>query len=297
MTTVLIVDDSVLDQQIAAECVRQTGCDVVFAGNGKEAIASLATGQSDIVLTDLQMPEMDGLELVKQVREDYPHLPVILMTGFGSEEVAVQALQAGASSYVPKKNLKQDLSEAMRAILAAVETSQQRDQVRSLLAESHSRFVLGYEEGGPQAVITFLRDGLQRLNFCDDSTLLRISTALSECITNAIDHGNLELDSKLRESQDNAYRELGDKRAQQPPYCDRRVTVTAALTPSEAKFVIRDQGPGFDPSTLPDPTDPENLIKPHGRGIMLMRMFLNEVSFNETGNEVTLVKRRESTED
>ena len=59
----------------------------------------------------------------------------------------------------------------------------------------------------------------------------------------------------------------------------------------EAVFVVRDEGPGFDPNSLPDPTDPENLLKPSGRGIMLIRTFMDAVSFNEKGNEVTMVKR------
>ena len=133
---------------------------------------------------------------------------------------------------------------------------------------------------------------MSRLNFCDQSTLLRLATAFTEALANAIDHGNLELDSKLRESEDNAYRRLGEERARQPPYCDRRVRVTATLTPSEARFVIRDDGPGFDSSALPDPTNPENLLKPSGRGIMLMATFLDEVKYNDRGNEVTLIKRR-----
>lgn len=296
MATVLIVDDSSLDQQIAAACVQQSGCDAEFASDGAEALASLEQARPDVVLTDLQMPELDGLELVKRIRASDPRLPVILMTAFGSEDVAVKALQAGASSYVPKKDLKKGLSDALRVVLSAVNASQQRDQVRASLLESQTRFVLGYEEGGPQALIGYFRDGLDRLNFCSQSTTIQISTALIECIRNAIDHGNLELDSKLRESEDDSYHELGEERAGQPPFRDRKVRVTATLTPSEARFVIRDEGPGFDPSTLPDPLDPENLLKPHGRGIMLMRTFLDEVSFNESGNEVTLVKRREASD-
>lgn len=298
MTKVLIVDDSVLDQQIAGAFIQQEGCEVQYAANGKEALELIEGDRPDVVLTDMQMPEMDGLKLVGRLNAEYPNMPVILMTAFGSEEVAVQALRAGASSYVPKKNMRQDLGEALRAVLSAVEAAQQRDQVRVYLEESKSRFVLGYEPGGSQALISYLQDGLNRLNFCDESTLLRLSTALTEAITNAIDHGNLELDSKLRESEDNAYRRLGDERAKQPPYRDRRVQVTSTLTPEEARFVIRDEGPGFDPSKLPDPTDPENLLKPSGRGVMLMRTFLDDVHFNDRGNEITLVKRRsESAEE
>ena len=292
MTTVLIVDDSAVDQQIAGACVEQTGCGATYAASGLEALAVIEREKPDVVLTDLRMPEMDGLELVRKLASRHPNMPAILMTAYGSEQVAVEALRAGAASYVPKRSLKQDLAEALRAVMVAVEAAQQRDQVRAFLEESQSRFVLGYEPGGPQALISYLQDGLSRLNFCDQSTLLRLATAVTEAITNAIDHGNLELDSKLRDSEDNAYRRLGDERAKQPPYCDRRVRVTATLTPSEARFVIRDEGPRFDSSALPDPTNPENLLKPSGRGIMLMGTFLDEVKYNDRGNEVTLIKRR-----
>jgi len=295
MAKILVVDDAVLDQHIAGACVREQGSSPIFAQNGREAVELIDREKPDVVLTDLQMPEMDGLELVQHVRRTHPSVPVILMTAFGSEDVAVKALRAGASSYVPKKNLRRDLGEALRVVLAAVAASRQRDQVRQFLEESESRFVLGYEPGGTQALISYLRDGLTRLNFCDEAGLLQVSTALTEAITNAIDHGNLELDSGLRELPNDAYRRLGRERAHQPPYRDRRVYVTARLTPSEATYIIRDEGPGFDPSSLPDPTDPENLLKLSGRGVMLIRMFMDEVRFSETGNEITMIKRRPET--
>ena len=130
------------------------------------------------------------------------------------------------------------------------------------------------------------------MDFCDKTKLLQIATALTEALANAVDHGNLELDSSLRDSGDNIWTRLGDERKGQRPYCDRRVYVTYRLTPSQATFVVRDEGPGFDPSTLPDPTDPENLLKPSGRGILLIRTFLDEVRFNESGNQITMVKHR-----
>ena len=69
-----------------------------------------------IVLTDLKMDGMDGLALVRAVRKDHPHVPVILMTAHGSEDVAMEALRVGATDYVPKSRLTQDL----HAILSCV---------------------------------------------------------------------------------------------------------------------------------------------------------------------------------
>lgn len=273
------------------------GCDVRFASDGQQALESIRQDKPDLVLTDLQMPNMNGLELVERLRDELPQLPVILMTGFGSEEVAAMALRAGAASYVPKENLSKNLSEALRSVMPVVEALQERERVLAFLQHSETRFVLGYEPGGPKALIGYLHERLKLLNFFDESTLVQLTTALTESITNAIDHGNLELDSEMREEDDGSYRRLGDERTKQPPYCDRKVTITFVLTQSEAKIIVHDEGPGFDPSSLPDPTDPENLLKASGRGIMLMETFLDEVIFNEKGNEVTLIKRRQPTVD
>ena len=115
--------------------------------------------------------------------------------------------------------------------------------------------------------------------------------ALHEALVNAIQHGNLELSSDLRQEDERAFQDLGEQRRRQPPYKDRRVRVRATLSRSEAVYVIEDEGPGFDPSTLPDPTDPANLERVGGRGLMLIRTFMDEVEHNQTGNRITLRKR------
>jgi serine/threonine-protein kinase RsbW len=74
----------------------------------------------------------------------------------------------------------------------------------------------------------------------------------------------------------------------------KRVLVEVALGAGRLEARVTDQGPGFDPSTVPDPTTPENITKPCGRGLFLMRQLLDEVSFNDQGNQVTLVLRLES---
>jgi anti-sigma regulatory factor (Ser/Thr protein kinase) len=69
------------------------------------------------------------------------------------------------------------------------------------------------------------------------------------------------------------------------------VQIKVRMNDRDAVFVIRDEGPGFEVAGRPDPTEPENLEQAGGRGILLMRTFMDEVLFNERGNEVTLVKR------
>jgi anti-sigma regulatory factor (Ser/Thr protein kinase) len=121
-----------------------------------------------------------------------------------------------------------------------------------------------------------------------------MAVALSEAVTNAIDHGNLELDSELRQDDERVYHRLGEERGKQSPYCERRVQVSVGVTRSEATFTIRDQGPGFDVTKLPDPTDPTNLCRIGGRGLLLIRTLMDEVRFNSLGNEITLLKRKQA---
>ena len=69
--------------------------------------------------------------------------------------------------------------------------------------------------------------------------------------------------------------------------------MTACETRTEATYVIRDEGRGFDPAALSDPTSPQNLDRLTGRGLFLIRTFMDEVRHNDVGNEITLVKRRD----
>lgn len=292
MTTVLVVDDSAFDRKIAGVILEAAETTVNYAENGEDALKQMEEFLPDVVLTDLQMPVMDGLELVGAIKKQHAAIPVILVTREGSEEIAVEALRTGASSYVPKRNLKRDLIQALEMVLSARASDRERELARDLLQHTECYYVFGYEAGAPKALIRDLQEQLSRLDGCKDIDRLRVGTALAEALANAIDHGNLELDSALRHEDLMTYRTVGDERATQEPYRDRRVHVTARVTPGEARFVIRDEGPGFNPANLPDPTDPENLTKPSGRGVMLIRTFMDDVTFNDTGNEVTMVKRR-----
>jgi anti-sigma regulatory factor (Ser/Thr protein kinase) len=239
------------------------------------------------------MPVMNGLELVRCVRNHHPQVPVILMTARGSEELALEALRAGAASYIPKRLLPSYLTPVLRQVLAVARVDLQRQKVLASVRRRDSEFVFENDPDLVPAVIGLLREELAGVRLCDSTVQIRCGVALEEALLNAIYHGNLEVDSALRE-QGSAFEDLARLRRQQSPFRERRVTLCASLGPREAMFVIRDEGPGFDVSCLPDPTDPANLEKPCGRGLLLIRTFMDEVSHNPSGNEITLIKRREA---
>ena len=98
---------------------------------------------------------------------------------------------------------------------------------------------------------------------------LNFRVGLTEALSNAMRYGNGDDPSK-------------------------RVIVEVSMLRGRVEARVRDQGLGFDPALVPDPTQPENLTKPCGRGLFLMRELLDEVTYNDRGNEVTLVLRLES---
>jgi CheY-like chemotaxis protein len=294
MATVLVVDDSVLDLRKAEKLLtKECQATVKCANNGKEALDMMRQELPDAVLTDLQMPEMDGLQLVEEIRRKYPSVPVILMTAHGSEEIAVQALQRGAASYVPKRNLAKDLPETLESVVDIAQAERSQKRLLESLVHTESQFVLENDTALIPSLIGHLEANLTRMKICDENGLIRVAVALREALINAIHHGNLEVDADLREKDEKRFHQQVDERRKQEPYQDRRVHVAAKETHREAIYVVRDEGPGFDVSSLPDPTDPVNLEKVSGRGLLLIRTFMDEVHHNKSGNEITLVKRRD----
>src|SRR5439155_1443633 len=95
----------------------------------------------DIVLTDLEMPELNGLQLVEAIRKDFAWLPVILMTVHGSEAIAAMALAKGAASYIPKFFLNNDLVPTLERILELTKAVRHRYHALECLAQSEFHFI------------------------------------------------------------------------------------------------------------------------------------------------------------
>jgi serine/threonine-protein kinase RsbW len=102
--------------------------------------------------------------------------------------------------------------------------------------------------------------------------IFSVHLAVEEALVNAIRHGN-KLDT------------------------DKHVHIACRLSPELIRIEITDEGEGFDPSSVPDPTDPANIEAPSGRGLMLMRSFMSRVEYNDVGNHVVMEKERGKTDD
>lgn len=300
MSRILVVDDSAMDRRLAGQLLQKTrggeatGHAVAFAGDGKEGLEALGKEHFDLVVADLQMPHMNGLELVEAVRNQYPGVPVILMTAHGSEDIAIQALQSGAASYVPKRRAAQDLLPTVEDILALAGSRQEKQRfIEDCWTQTEMHFRLANDLGFVPALVGYLQDALGRRPVWTDNDRIRLAIALREALCNAIVHGNLEIGSELREDDEKAFHSLVAQRRSQEPYQRRGIDVIAEESRHEMIYVVRDEGRGFDPANLPDPSDPAHLERVSGRGLFLIHNFMTEVRFNQRGNEITMIKRRE----
>ena len=293
MSRILVVDDSPVERRVMGGLLgTNPDWTVDFADDGAEALDRCLTHEPDLVVTDFNMPNMDGLQLLSKLKQRHPRVPVIIATSAGSEELAVTALEQGAASYVPKILLARDLGRVVETVLNASQDRRHGDMVLQALVRQELKFSFPSDRRLVRPAVTALQDFGMQFGIFTDRERTRVGVALEEALLNAIVHGNLEVSSKLRDLDDGSYDKLIALRIGKTPYKDRRVDVLAKFSPEGAEIVIRDEGPGFDVSKLPDPTDPENMARAHGRGVLLMRTFMDEVSYNETGNMVTLSKRK-----
>ncbi|GAB4130352.1 ATP-binding protein [Thermopirellula anaerolimosa] len=294
MTKILVVDDSAVDRRLISGLLeRLPDVEVHTAQDGMEAAEILDERDFDLVITDMIMPRMNGLTLVERIRERHPRVPVILITSQGSEEIALEALRRGAASYVPKRLAGKRLASTVEQVMQASQRRVARSELMRCLHQWSFLFALDNDCRYFSAMIDYVQDALEDLGWDDPAERTRVTIALQEALSNAMFHGNLELSSSLRENDERQFFALAEQRRVQSPYAERKVWLEGRLKPDEILLRVRDEGPGFDTKPFTHlMCHAENVESCFGRGVLLMRAFMDEVTYNETGNEVCLIRRR-----
>jgi CheY-like chemotaxis protein/anti-sigma regulatory factor (Ser/Thr protein kinase) len=295
MPRILIVEDSEVDRILIRGLLEHQDeiddVELEIVGDAHAALRSIDARVPDVVVTDLVMPEMDGLALLDTIKQRHPLVPVIVITSRGSEETAVQALQRGAASYVPKHNLANMLVDTIESVRAASARRRGRVRLMTVMVEANASFELDNDRALFRPLLNYLQDTMSEFGLFDEDEAMRVCVAIEEALNNAAEHGNLELDSELRERDFREYVATLKRRSQEARYRSRRVHFQAQFTPSESIFEVRDEGNGFDRASVKDPTDKARLAAASGRGLTLMQTFMDDVQFNEKGNQVRMVKR------
>jgi FixJ family two-component response regulator len=280
--------------------------DIKTATDGKAALDLLQRehGAINVVVTDIRMPEMSGLELISHSRVIDPDLGFIVVSGHGDTEDIIHAFRLGARNFLRKPYRFADLELAIleegRHYELARQHRQELAEVRAadkfIAKVEKLTFVLPTRLDWVNPVTLRMVELLLTLGICDEQSRFNVALGLVEILTNAVEHGNLGITSSeklsLKAKGDRIFQDELRRRMDLDEYRNRKVTLEASIDGKQATFKISDEGAGFKFDDLPDPTDPENLFKPSGRGILLARAFLDDVRYEGVGNSVTLVKNR-----
>jgi DNA-binding NtrC family response regulator len=189
--TILIAEDEKLLRESLAEILTEEGYRVKQASNGKEAYDLVVKESFDLVLSDVRMPEMDGIELLEKLRQLAPQTPVVILTAFGTVNSAVQAMQAGAADYLLKPVQFDDVLLRIERALKFGEMVRTSDvMTEQLAAPSSFHSLIGESE-----VMTRLYDLLRKLSQVKSSVLvLGESGTGKELIAKAVHYNGVTRD-------------------------------------------------------------------------------------------------------
>ncbi len=295
MPIILVVDDSEIDRQLIGGLLKpKLDWIVQFASDGAEGLRMIGEVFPDVVVTDLQMPEFNGIQLCAEAKAEYPHVPIVLVTGQGSEDLAVEALQAGAASYVPKSGLSKYLLETVEQLLSHSRHGKSIERLMQNTLSTRFQFDLETDQSLIAPLVDLVSDTLKSLGIGDQAERRHVSVVLEESLLNAMYHGNLQLESSAvqvarQQLHDGGISEEVESRCNVAPYKERRVKVAVDLNRKQVSIVVRDEGNGFDVAGfIKRIAEPGQLSSEGARGLTLINTLMDEFSFNESGNELRM---------
>ena len=292
---VLVVDDSAVDRKIVGGILDADNfIETDYALNGREGLEKVDQRAPQLILTDMVMPEMDGLTFVRKLQQQRPSVPIVLMTAHGTGSTAIEALHAGAASFIPKAQLPDRLLPTIRRLLGMNREEANLQRLVEYQKYIHYTFQLANKTKLIDSVIGLVQRATSSIHLGRSCERLQMGIAIEQALLNAIYHGNLGLTPyEIQEARkDGNVHRLVRERAAEPVYQDRKVHLDIQIWPDEARIVVRDEGNGFDTSIVPTANDPGELESQECQGLTLMTNLMDEVIFNDRGNEVVMIKRR-----
>jgi adenylate cyclase len=143
---IVLADDNAAFREVTAQLLERVGYDVITAADGREALLAVQEHVPDLVLLDIMMPKLDGIDTLRQIREQQPLIGVVMVTAFGSEEIAVKALTAGADDYLIKPLDYQEAFIRLERVLERCHLRRERERLQRELSEAHDELQARYGE-------------------------------------------------------------------------------------------------------------------------------------------------------
>ena len=287
---ILIVEDDFGSREFLYNLIKLEGYDVEKAADGEEGIEAYHNYHPDLVISDIQMPKMDGLEMLSRLRSEKSDTIFIITTAFGNEDYAIEALRHGANNYLKKPIDKKSLVGLIKKYQTIVNSRKLAKKAEGKIVEKELKIEFTTHFEHIPSIVSQLVSEVSLV--IDDSDKTNIELGLDELITNSIEHGNLEIsyEEKVEASDNNTMIDLYKERLGRPDLASRKITVDYKQKSGFVEWLITDEGNGFDWKSIPDPTQGAQLMELNGRGIFITNFLFDEMEYLGKGNQVRVRK-------
>lgn len=265
---ILIVDSNEELRTLLSSVLADFGHEVVVAGDRDEALAREDLEEFDLVISDLTDDSESGVQIVGELKRKSLLVPVVVSSDESQPAGVIKAFKMGAANYVRRPYDHEELRDIVEKTLSYKLRFIEDVKVLPFVHEK-IEFELPSDLSLMNGVLHYLHERVVRLGLINPERS-NLFIALDEAFVNAVKHGNRQDPHKI-------------------------VRITADLSAKEARFTVEDEGDGFRVNEIPDPLDPANLFKTSGRGVLLIYNIMDEVRYNERGNQLTMIKRPEET--
>ena len=260
----MIIDDEEEIRLSLSKIVEQLDLIPLTAQDGLEALNLLKSKKIDLIITDLMMPQMDGLKFIVKSKEINPRIPIAVISGYGDAKNASFALTRGAFNFITKPFTIKEVENVIRKGLRLRELSLGTDKLLQNVQNQTEIVIPSYPHLLP-SVIFYITKECRWRGIDSENVLNNISVCTDEILSNALVHGNKKNPKKKISVQLN--------------FDARKFTLT-----------VKDEGKGFDVKKFSRQLKESHLDIPSKRGLFIIGYLMDEISFNEKGNEITARK-------
>lgn len=281
---ILLIEDDLPSRTFMSDLVESSGHLVQSAPDGLAGLEVFKQFQPDLVITDIMMPKMDGIEFLQEIRQCSPHVIVIMVTAFSSDDFAVQALNLGANNYLKKPIREKELFPLLEKYSKFFKFS----FPPKVMLGTVTRREVTMEFENEFDLIPAIADQLveQVAGYCGEERLLDARIGLVELLNNSIEHGNFAITpAEKLEAMDRgkeAVKDLFRKKMSLPKLSRRRVTVDFKMDQTLVEWVITDQGKGFNWKKI-IARNPSSI---EFKGIFICQYHFDELIYLGAGNKV-----------